>query len=70
MKTFKDPFHDLGRMVIDLAFQRFVIEQNPDKPKKPIKYMLAVLNSLYVYDGKKINLAIMIMVIISSVSLI
>lgn len=52
-KPFKDPFHDLGRMVIDLAFQRFVIEQNPDKPKKPIKYMLAVLNSLYVYDGKK-----------------
>ncbi len=51
--VFQDPFHDLGRMVIDLAFQRFVIENSPEKPEKPIKYMLAVLNSLYIYDGKK-----------------
>ncbi|MGI6781860.1 MAG: DUF2779 domain-containing protein [Acholeplasmataceae bacterium] len=52
-KAFKDPFHDLGRMSIDLAFQRFVIEQNAKKFNKPIRYLLAVLNSEYVYDGKK-----------------
>ena len=52
-KAFSDPFHDLGRMSADLAFQRFVIEKNEKKLTKPIRYFLAVLNSNYIYDGKK-----------------
>lgn len=49
---FFDPFHDLGKMTVDLAFQRFVIEQSDEKISKPTKYYLALLNHEYYYDGK------------------
>lgn len=52
-KAFQDPFHDLGRMTMDLAFQRFVIEQSEEQLIKPVRYFLGVLNSEYVYDGMK-----------------
>lgn len=42
-----------GRYVYDLAWQRYLIENNPNKSKKPIHYFLAVLNTKYYFDGKK-----------------
>lgn len=59
MKFIKDPFHNLGRMGFDLAFQRFVIERYIEQNGslgKPIKYLLAVLDHEYVFDGKVDNL--------------
>jgi hypothetical protein len=42
-----------GRYVYDLAWQRYLIENNPNKSQKPIHYFLAVLNTKYYFDGKK-----------------
>ena len=49
-----DRVGDLGRYVYDLAWQRYVIE-NSSKSNKDHKYYLSVLNTDYIYDGKKDN---------------
>ena len=50
-----DRYHDCGKYPHDLAFQRFVIEHALRKAgdNRRINYYLAVLNSEYVYDGKR-----------------
>ena len=49
-----DKHNDAGRYIYDLAFQRFVIENATDyQSDLNAKYYLAVLNSEYVYDGKR-----------------
>lgn len=53
---FYDKYSEVGRYLYDLAFQRFVIEHSPlFDPRMDQKYYLAVLNSDYVFDGKKDN---------------
>lgn len=50
-----NPFDKKGRKVFDLSFQRFVIElwQKENQVfNKPVRYLLVMLNSNYVYDGK------------------
>lgn len=41
----------IGRISYDIAYQRFIIEQNKEI-KKPVYFYLAVLNHEYIYDGK------------------
>ena len=47
--------YSLGNYVYDLAFQRFVIEHDPNQKNKPIHYYLAVLNDAYTFSGKYQN---------------
>ncbi len=42
---------DTGRYLYDLAYQTFVIKNQP--LKKDVKYYLAILNHVYIYDGQK-----------------
>lgn len=44
-----NPLHDFGRVVWDLAFQRFVIENQTKNYNN--KYYLAIVNRNYVFDG-------------------
>ena len=46
--------YSLGKYFYDIAFQRYVIENNK-KYNKKINYYLAVLNHEYVYDGYREN---------------
>ena len=46
--------YSLGKYFYDIAFQRYVIENNK-KYNKKVNYYLAVLNHEYVYDGYKEN---------------
>lgn len=42
----------LGKYIYDLAYQRFVFENEENKTKKNRKYYLVVLNHEYIYNGK------------------
>jgi len=46
-------YSSAGRYVYDLAVQRYIIQQS-GKEKKDTKYLLAVLNSNYVYQGENL----------------
>ena len=52
-KALLDRFSDVGKYTHDLAFQRFVIEQELRLAgeTRPVNYYLAVLNCQYEYDG-------------------
>lgn len=47
-----NPFSNCGHYIYDLAFQRYVIENNSNNNLKELKYYLAVLDSDYVFDGE------------------
>ncbi len=46
--------HEVGSYIYDLTYQRYVIEKN-GQVKKPVNYLLAVLNSNYIFDGTYLN---------------
>lgn len=46
-----DRNHPIGSYVYDLTFQRFVIENSKDLDNKNVRYLLAVLNHEYIFDG-------------------
>src|SRR5690606_16975569 len=52
LKKLMERLDKMGRYVYDIAYQRFVIEEEKNI-KKPTEYYLAVLNREYVYDGRK-----------------
>lgn len=43
-------FHDAGKYVFDLAVQRWIVERSS---KEKYRYLLAVLNHQYVFDGRQ-----------------
>ncbi|HHT39155.1 MAG: DUF2779 domain-containing protein [Acholeplasmataceae bacterium] len=47
-----DKYSSVGGYVYDLAYQRLIIEKS-STTKKPTHYYLAVLNSDYIFDGKR-----------------
>ena len=51
------PFHDNGRSIYDLAFQRYIYERSSiyNPKNKKVEYYLGVLNSKYIFDGKTQN---------------
>ncbi len=53
MKLF-DYENDMGRIILDISFQRFIAEQMYGKSDAN-KYYLGLLNSEYVFDGKYVN---------------